>query len=149
MKKLFLILIILLAFFLESRVTVFGAPPNLTAAAAYFFGFRNGGTKGLLFGSLIGLLSDSLSGNLLGPGMLGKGLVGFSASFLSGSYFRWTPFLGVFGIFALSACDGVIEFSAIAAFKNAPTTFANAFSIILISSAVNAVFGLFMRPPNE
>ncbi|MEK7683758.1 MAG: hypothetical protein AAB379_02985, partial [Nitrospirota bacterium] len=83
MKKIILLLIIFSAFLLESRISIFGAQPDLAAAIAYYFGLKNGETKGLLFGSFIGLIGDSLSGGILGPNILGKGMVGFLSAFMS------------------------------------------------------------------
>ena len=83
MKKIILLLIIFSAFLLESRISIFGAQPDLAAAIAYYFGLKNGETKGLLFGSFIGLIGDSLSGGILGPNILGKGMVGFFSAFMS------------------------------------------------------------------
>ena len=77
MRKIILLLIIFSAFLLESRISIFGAQPDLAAAIAYYFGLKNGETKGLLFGSFMGLIGDSLSGGILGPNILGKGMVGF------------------------------------------------------------------------
>ena len=55
MKKALFLGIIFLALLLESRISVFGTPPNLTAAIAYYLGLKYGETKGIFFGSLIGL----------------------------------------------------------------------------------------------
>lgn len=149
MKKLLFIFIILLAFLFESRVSVLGVSPNLTAAIVYYFGLKNGETKGILFGSLIGIIGDSLSGGILGPNLLGKGLVGFFASFMSGSFFRWTPLFGMIGMSVLTAFDGIIVFMSRAVFERMPTSISNAITIVLISSLLNSLLGIFLRPRNE
>lgn len=151
-KALFLGMIFLgmifLALLLESRISVFGTPPNLTAAIAYYFGLKHGETKGIFFGSLIGLLEDGLSGNILGPNLLGKGLVGFFSAFMSGSFFRWTPLLGMFGIFFLTALDGITVFFSRTAFELMPTSIPNAISIVIVSAIMNSFLGIFIRPQN-
>jgi rod shape-determining protein MreD len=149
MKKIILLLIIFSAFLLESRISIFGARPDLATAIAYYFGLKNGETKGLLFGSFIGLIGDSLSGGILGPNILGKGMVGFFSAFMSGSFFRWTPVLGVIGISLLTAVNGIIVFLSKTLFEHMPTSIPSAMSIIFTAALINSLLGVFMRPQNE
>lgn len=149
MKKIILLLIIFSAFLLESRISIFGAQPDLAAAIAYYFGLKNGETKGMLFGSFVGLIGDSLSGGILGPNILGKGMVGFFPAFMSGSFFRWTPVLGVIGISLLTALNGIIVFLSKTLFEHMPTSIPSAISIIFTAALINSLFGIFMRPQNE
>lgn len=149
MRKIILLLIIFSAFLLESRISIFGAQPDLAAAIAYYFGLKNGETKGMLFGSFVGLIGDSLSGGILGPNILGKGMVGFFSAFMSGSFFRWTPVLGVIGISLLTALNGIIVFLSKTLFEHMPTSIPSAISIIFTAALINSLFGIFMRPQNE
>ncbi|MCG2813912.1 MAG: rod shape-determining protein MreD [Thermodesulfovibrionales bacterium] len=149
MRKIILLLLIFSAFLLESRISIFGAQPDLAAAIAYYFGLKNGETKGMLFGSFIGLIGDSLSGGILGPNILGKGMVGFLSAFMSGSFFRWTPVLGVIGISLLTALNGIIVFLSKTLFEHMPTSIPSAMSIIFTAALINSLFGIFMRPQNE
>lgn len=149
MRKIILLLLIFSAFLLESRISIFGAQPDLAAAIAYYFGLKNGETKGMLFGSFIGLIGDSLSGGILGPNILGKGMVGFLSAFMSGSFFRWTPVLGVIGISLLTALNGIIVFLSKTLFEHMPTSIPSAISIIFTAALINSLFGIFMRPQNE
>ncbi len=149
MRKAFFLFLIFLAFLLESRISVFGASPNLAAVITYYYGLKNGEAKGMMFGSFIGLIEDSLSGNILGPNLLGKGLVGFFSSFMSGSFFRWTPLLGMIGAFSLTAIDGITVFVSLALFEHMPTSVPNAVYMIFISAIINSLFGIFLRPQNE
>ncbi|MFH1014807.1 MAG: rod shape-determining protein MreD [Nitrospirota bacterium] len=149
MRKIILLLLIFSAFLLESRISIFGAQPDLAAAIAYYFGLKNGETKGMLFGSFIGLIGDSLSGGILGPNILGKGMVGFLSAFMSGNFFRWTPVLGVIGISLLTALNGIIVFLSKTLFEHMPTSIPSAISIIFTAALINSLFGIFMRPQNE
>lgn len=149
MRKAVFLCIIFFAFLLQSHVSVFGAPPNLTAAIAYYFGLKNGETKGMLFGSFIGLVEDCLSGGIIGPNLLGKGLVGFFSSFMSGGFFRWTPLSGMIGIALLTSFDGIIVFISRTAFEHMPTSITKAIFIILISAIMNSLLGIFLRPKND
>ena len=149
MKKIILLLIIFSAFLLESRISIFGAQPDLAAAIAYYLGLKNGETKGMVFGSFIGLIGDSLSGGILGPNILGKGMVGFLSAFMSGSFFRWTPVLGVIGISLLTALNGIIVFLSKTLFEHMSTSIPSAMSIIFTAALINSLLGIFMRPQNE
>lgn len=149
MKKVFFIFIIFIAFVLESRISVFGAQPNFSAAIAYYIGLRYGGNRGLLWGAGIGITGDILAENLIGPNLLGKAAIGFLAAFISGTVLRWTPLLGMIYIFLLSILDGIIVFSSLAIFSDAPTSFSNAAFITLISSVLNSFLGIFLKPKNE
>jgi rod shape-determining protein MreD len=153
MRKIILLLIIFSAFLLQSRISVFGAQPDLAAAIVYYFGLKNGEVKGMLFGLFIGLISDSLSGGILGPNILGKGMVGFLSASMSsasgGGFFRWTPVLGIIGIFILTAVDGIIVFLSKTIFERMPASIPSAISIILTAALINSLFGIFIRPQNE
>ena len=149
MKKVLFCSAVFLSFLLESRISFFGIQPDLSAALAFYFGLRNGETKGMLFGSLVGLIGDGLSGGILGPNLLAKGLVGFFASFMSGSVFRWTPLLGLIGISVLTALAGLTVFLSRTFFEHPPTSASRAITIILISAVINSSIGLFVRPRDE
>ncbi|MBI4689262.1 MAG: rod shape-determining protein MreD [Nitrospirae bacterium] len=149
MRKAVLIFIIFSAFLIESRASVFGVRPDLATAIVYYFGLRNGEVKGMLFGSFIGFVGDSLSGNILGPNILGKGLVGLFSSFMSGSFFRWTPLSGAIGLFLLTVLGGTIVFLSRTMFEQMPTSVMNAVYTILISAVINSIPGIFLKPRNE
>ncbi len=149
MRGIFFLIVIFLAFVLQTRVSIIGISPNLTAALAYYFGLRNGETKGMLFGAFIGIIEDSLSGGILGPNLIGKGLVGFISSFMSGSFFRWTPVLGIIGIFFLTSFDGFVVFLSKAIFEHMPRGISNAISVILVTAVLNSLLGIFLRPRDE
>jgi rod shape-determining protein MreD len=77
-----------MAFLIQTKISLLSVAPNITALLAYYAGIKYGQNKGVIFGLLIGSIEDSLSSPILGPNMLGKGLVGFSSSlFISGGMF--------------------------------------------------------------
>ncbi len=149
MKKLYLIIIVFIAFILESRISVFGVQPNFSAALAYYFGLRYGANRGLFWGAAIGIIGDSLAGNMIGPNMLGKATAGFLAAFASGTVFRWTPFSGMIYIFLLSTLDGIIVASSLSIFSNMTISVSSAVLKILVSSVLNSFLGIFMKPKDE
>lgn len=138
--------IILLTFIIQGRLSLFGVTPNFTFVLAYYAGIREGGVKGLFLGSIIGAVEDSLSGALLGPHLLSKGLVGYFSSFLSGSFFRWTPLLGIIGISVLTIFDSTLVFMSRSFFDRMPVTIGVAVFIVTIQLMINAPLGIFLRP---
>ena len=148
MKSFFIFLGVMLAFLLQIKISILGVSPDLTAAVAYYFGITGGSTKGVLFGSLIGAIEDSVGGSILGPNLLGKGLVGFFSSFMSGSPLRWTPFLGIVSLAILTLMDGSIILLSRAIFDAMPTSLSSGILTLLGQGLFNGVIGIFIRPKN-
>ena len=148
MKSFFIFLCVILAFLLQIKISILGVSPDLTAAVAYYFGITGGSTKGVLFGSLIGAIEDSVGGSILGPNLLGKGLVGFFSSFMSGSPLRWTPLLGIVSLAILTLMDGSIILLSRAIFDTMPTSLSSGILTLLGQGLFNGVMGTFIRPRN-
>lgn len=140
--------VILFTFFIEERISIFHVAPNFTVLLVYYAGIRKGGLEGLFLGSLIGAVEDSLSGSFLGPNLLSKGILGYFSSFMSGSFFRWTPFLGAIGIGVITLVDNTIVFTTRSFFDRMPTSIKAAAFKIIIQSLINIPLGLFLRPKN-
>lgn len=148
MKPFFIFLGVMLAFLLQIKISILGISPDLTAAVAYYFGITGGSTKGVLFGSLIGAIEDSVGGSILGPNLLGKGLVGFFSSFMSGSPLRWTPLLGIVSLAILTLMDGSIILLSRAIFDAMPTSLSSGILTLLGQGLFNGVIAIFIRPRN-
>lgn len=148
MRAACILIAVVLSLVFQTRLSFFGVSPALTIAVVYYLGVRYGSLKGILLGSLIGLIEDSISGNILGPNLLANGLVGYSSSFISLSLFRWTPLLGMTGIFVLTIIDslGVLLFKAI--YETAPAVFHGTIPVILFRGLMNSIFGIFIKPKN-
>jgi rod shape-determining protein MreD len=149
MKKLAFILLIVLCFLIESRFTIFGTRLNFTVLFAYYIGLRHGAVKGTAFGAALGLAADSVSGNILGPNILGKGTVGYLSSFLTGSMFTWTPFLGFLAVLALTVADGAISFISMSVFSYQPAGPLALLSALLMPAILNSLAGPLLRPEHE
>ncbi len=134
---------------LQGSVSFFDVTPNFTAILACHAGIRYGEARGLLVGSIIGTLEDSLSGSLLGPHLLGKGVTGYAAAFLSGKFFGWGPVLGIVVLFALSLLDGITVYAARSIFSASPTGIGKAAVIIVVQSLINAPFGFFVKKRSD
>ena len=146
MRYLFWAIIIILIFIIQGKVSLFDVVPNFIIVVAYYAGIRGEKIYGTLLGSLIGAVQDSLSGVFLGPNLLSKGLVGYFSSFMSGSFFRWTPLLGIIGISILTVFDGTVVFLSRSIFERMPVSIGTAFFMVTLQSIINAPLGLFLKP---
>jgi rod shape-determining protein MreD len=142
-------LTLFLVFIIQGSISFFDIRPNLTVVLACYAGIRQREIKGMLFGSVIGIIEDSLSGAFLGPNLLSKGIIGFLSSFMSNKFFIWTPLLGIISIFVLTMIDGVIVFVSRGLFATMPATIGNAAFVIIIQSLLNAPLGIFLKPKKE
>jgi rod shape-determining protein MreD len=141
--------IIFVTFGIQGSVSLFDVTPNFTVILACYAGIREGEVKGLLFGSLIGIIEDSLSGNLLGPHLLSKGLTGYLAAFLYGKIFVWTPVLGILTIMVLTVVDSFAVYTARSVFGTMPSGIGSAAFIIAMQSIMNAPLGIFLKKRKE
>jgi rod shape-determining protein MreD len=149
-KKLIFILLVALAFVIESKVRVLGIIRlNLTVVFVYYIGLRYGPTRGLFFGASLGIVADSLAGGIMGPNLLGKAAAGYLAAFLKGGMFIWTPLLGFIGLLALTFLDGAVSFFSTQIFLDPPTAMSNALIMMFWQGAINSIAGLFIKPRHE
>lgn len=149
MKRLGILILIVLGFVLETKVRVLGIGPSLTVMLVYYVGLRYGHIKGLGFGIIVGVLSDAVAGTYLGPGLLGKATVGYMAQYLRKGLFIWTPVLGVIGLAAFTAIDGLVSYICTSLFFETPSTFGRALAVVFWQAAVNAAFGMFITPGED
>lgn len=149
MRYLLAVALVFLSFFLQGRISLLGISPDLTALLTFYAGMRYGQTKGLMAGIVIGAMEDWISFSMIGPNLLGKGIVGyFSSFFVSGGLLRWTPFLGVIVIFLLTSVDNFIVFISNSMFNRVPALPATALFIAFLQSTLNAPAGILIRPKN-
>ena len=147
MKYLLWAILIISSFVLQARLSILGVSPDLSILLVYYAGIKYGEKKGMLTGVLIGALEDSMSLSIFGPNLLSKGIIGFfSALFVTGSLFRWTPFLGMIAVLFLTFLDNSIVFLSLSLFDRAPAAISNALFISLMQSILNAPAGILIRP---
>lgn len=150
MRYLYWCFALFLALIIQAKLSLLGVSPNLTALLAYFAGIRYGKTQGLFIGALIGAIEDSVSSSILGPHMLSKGIVGYTASFvISGGFFRWTPILGMISLSVLTFTDNAVGFISQTLFDKMPDALSTMFFISIMQSLLNAPAGIFLRPRDE
>ncbi|MDA8090201.1 MAG: hypothetical protein M0Z61_08290 [Nitrospiraceae bacterium] len=146
-RNLRILLFLALAFLLDMKLSIHGFRPDLVIFIVYWFGYSRSGSRGLLFGAAAGAVEDSLFMGMLGPGILSMGIAGFFASFLSMSFFRWTPFLGFFGAMGLTLAAGFVELATLSFFGHgAEGILSGGIVILLAQSVLNGVLGYFLRP---
>ena len=148
MKVVWVSVCVVAAFAIQSQISLFGVTPNMTVVVAYYLGIKGGAAKGLALGSIIGIIEDSVGGSILGPNLLGKGLVGFLASFSSGSLFRWTPLLGMISIFVLTVMDGGVVYLSRSIFGTLPGSLSRGILMLLAQGLLNLGLGIFIKPRN-
>jgi len=107
---------------------------------------KRGEIPGMFFGALIGLIEDIITGGLLGPNILSKGLIGYLSSSLYRKLFIWTPLVGAINIFSLTFLDSSIVFILRSIFDKIPVDIGAALFIIMVQSLVNAPLGIFIKP---
>lgn len=140
--------IIFLTLIIQGSVSLFDVTPNLTVVLACYAGIRKREVKGMFFGSLIGIIEDSLSGAFLGPNLLSKSLVGYLSSFIYSRFFIWTPLLGIISISVLTLIDSSVVFISRSIFNKMPVSIGAAVFIVVIQFLSNAPLGIFLRPKN-
>jgi len=138
--------IILLTVLVQGSVSFIHIKLNLTVILVCYIGMKRGEIPGMFFGALIGLIEDIISGSLLGPNILSKGLIGYLSSSLYKKLFIWTPLLGVINIFSLTFLDCSIVFILRSIFDKVPVNIGTALFIIITKSIVNAPLGIFIKP---
>lgn len=141
-------IIIISTFILQRRLSLFDVSPNLTLILVYYAGLSRGYSTGIVLGSTIGSIEDSLSGTFLGPCFLSKGLIGYLSSFMSGSFFKWTPVFGAIGIASMTILDSLVVLLSRSFFDRVATTTEAAFLIILIQTLFNTPLGILIKPGN-
>ena len=148
MKYLIWIFIIIMVFIIQGSVSLYYVTPNLTVALAYYAGVKLKEVKGLFLGGFIGIMEDSLTGILLGPNLLSKGLIGYFASFMYSRFFLWTPVLGIMSVFLFTFVDGLIVYITRSIFAKSPVDLSTALLVISLQAMLNAPLGLFIKPKN-
>jgi rod shape-determining protein MreD len=134
---------------MQGTISLFDITPNFTVISACYAGIREGENKGLLLGSLIGMVEDSLSGSLIGPHLLSKGLAGYLSALLYSKIFVWTPVLGVLTAIVFTIADSFAVYAARSVFGTMPSGFGAAAFIIALQSLFNAPLGIFLRKKSE
>ncbi|GBE36686.1 hypothetical protein BMS3Bbin07_00836 [bacterium BMS3Bbin07] len=145
-KIAFWTIIIAGVFLLQSVISIDIIRVNLTLLLVYYFGLRRGELQGAAVGISVGFLEDTLSGQLIGPGMLGKGLVGILPAYLSEGFFIWTPLLGMLAVFTLTVVDETVVYTSLSLFSQRPAPLPDFIGLTIVKALINAPFGWLIKP---
>lgn len=153
-------LIAALVFLLQTQWPFINNFTNLTVILVYYFGLKSyqrntargfSGARAELgsvaFGMTIGLMEDILSGTMIGPGVLSKGLLGLITPVIfTDMVFKWTRVWGAVVVITLTLFDGSVLISSRVLFTGIHVTAGTLFQILCVQSFFNLPFGLMLRP---
>ncbi len=145
-KFVFWTIIISGVFLLQSVISTELIKLNLTLLLVYYFSLTRGELQGVAIGIPVGFLEDALSGQLIGPGMLGKGLIGILPAYLSEGFFIWTPLLGMLAVFTLTVVDETVIYTSLSLFSQSPAPFQDFLALTFVKALINAPFGWVIKP---
>ena len=152
--------IIFITLFFQTQITLFTVHPNLTAALVYIYAITilrqpsvvshmssRPETQSAVFGAMVGFIEDAVTGAIIGPSLLGKGLIGFlSVLIFTDVFFRWTPVLGGIVILTMTIFERLITTLMLMMFKDITINWTYALSVILLQALINLPFGIIIRP---
>lgn len=118
---------------------------NLTILPVYFISLKKGTAEGTAFGAFTGLLEDMLSGGIIGPSLLAKGVSGMIVSNIPAVFYYWRPMIGLVAMVLITMFDDLVVYICLSLFTGQPVPVADFVSLTLGRSLFNAPFGLFFR----
>ena len=149
-----------LVFLLQTQCYFIRDFSNLTVILVYYFGLKShqhnsehdfsGSTseiESVTFGVIIGLMEDVMSGSVIGPGLLSKGLLGLMTPVVfTDMIFKWTPLWGAIIVVIFTLIDGMVVVCSRMLFTGIHVTGALFFQALCVQSLVNMPFGILLRP---
>jgi rod shape-determining protein MreD len=126
---------------IQSLITITSFKLNLTILPVFYLGFKKGDLSGFSSGIGTGLIEDILSGYLIGPSILSKGLIGLFASLLNEKFFVWTYTMGILSVFFITIIDEIIIYLSLSIFSHQPAVLTNFILASVIKGLINSPFG--------
>jgi len=145
---------------LQSKLTVFGFPLNLSIALVYIHAIRlltvqpgdagftdvTAETGAASFGAIIGLLEDMMSGALPGINLMSKALLGLLTVMIFRDFIsQWTPVIGAAVIFIVTILDGAIVVMTTQFVMDVDINEYNAMLMVLTQAVINLPLGCLFR----
>jgi len=154
------ILLAALVFLLQTQFYFIRYFSNLNVILVYYFGlksYQHNSDRGysestseiesVAFGVIIGLLEDFMSGSVIGPGLLSKGLLGLMTPVIfTDMIFKWTPLWGGIIIVIFTIFDALVVIGSRMMFTGVHITGALLFQAMCVQSIMNIPFGILLRP---
>ncbi|HTZ18268.1 MAG TPA: hypothetical protein VMB78_07495 [Dissulfurispiraceae bacterium] len=153
-----------LAFFallFQPKLALFDCSLNLTIVLVYAFGIKTAPPQpaasgsgdvapeiaSTAFGACIGLIEDVMTGLIIGPNLLSKGLAGLASSIMYREiFFGWGSVSGGVVLAVLTLMDGLIVLAARQLFSNTIMSGSIAANVVIMQAIMNIPFGLILRP---
>ncbi|HMK55261.1 MAG TPA: hypothetical protein VK448_01335 [Dissulfurispiraceae bacterium] len=151
----------ILVLIIQPKLSLFEYPLNLSVVVVYAFAIRQSmqqsaavgsgdvstEIKATIFGAVVGLLEDGMSGSAIGPNLLGKGLVGLMSSFVFRDiFFQWDSSLGSIVLCILTIADGLIVIGLRLLVFNAVVSGWATAELIAMQAIMNIPLGLLIKP---
>jgi len=154
------ILFTVVVFLLQTQCSFLRNFSNLTVILVYYFGLKSyqrnsdrdySGSKSefesVAFGVIIGLMEDVISGSVIGPGLLSKGLLGLMTPVVfTDMIFKWTPLWGIAIVVIFTLFDGIVVAGSRIMFTGIHVTGALLLQAMCVQSLMNIPFGIILRP---
>ncbi|HHN65531.1 MAG TPA: rod shape-determining protein MreD [Nitrospirae bacterium] len=134
---------------IQSLLTVTSFKLNLAILPVFYLGFKKGDLAGFSSGIGAGLLEDILSGSIIGPSTLSKGMIGLFSHLLYEKFFVWTYLLGIVSVFLITIVDELIIYASMTIFSHQPLPFSSFATASLIKALVNSPFGGIIKKDEE
>ena len=146
---------------LQPKLSLFEYPLNLSVAVVYAFGIkqamqRSAATgsanvsaeiRATIFGAAVGLIEDGMTGSMIGPNVLSKGLTGIISSFVFRDiFFLWESSLGGIVLCLLTMADGLVVVGSRLLFSNTVIGGRAVVELIIIQAIMNIPIGLLVKP---
>ncbi|GER93406.1 hypothetical protein A45J_1146 [hot springs metagenome] len=127
----------------------------------YFFGLRSlsrhfrtdiyfgnrAEIKSMIFGALVGLVEDMLTGSIIGPNFFSKGLIGFlTVVIFTEVVFKWTLFLGVIILAFFTMLDEIIVAGFRVIFTGMNIDIIDVLKTTVMQIVVSIPFGIILKP---
>ncbi len=148
-------LLVALVFLLQTQFYFIKDFSNLTVVLVYYFGLkshqRSTGSKAELgsvaFAVVVGLMEDVMSGAIIGPGVLSKGLLGLMTPVVfTDMVFKWTPLWGAIIVVIFTLFDGMVLIGSRMVFTGIHVTAFTLLQVLCVQSLFNMPFGIMLRP---
>lgn len=154
------ILLAVLVFLLQTQCPFIREFSNLTVILVYYFGLkshqRNAGHdysgsksefESVVFGVIIGGMEDVISGSIIGPGILSKGLLGLMTPIVfTDMIFKWTPLWGAIIVVIFTLFDGMVVVGSRMMFTGVHVTGVIVLQAMCVQSIISMPFGILLRP---
>ncbi|NOY52056.1 MAG: rod shape-determining protein MreD [Deltaproteobacteria bacterium] len=119
----------------------FSCPLDLILVITFYAGYFHGKSRGMFIGAYLGLLTDVLSGELLGTQMFLKTLIGYLAAVFGFSIFSKNLGVHFLLLAIISLLNGFCNLFLLHLFREGPTLQEALIPLILPAAFWNAVIG--------